>query len=284
MRACPFASTLSALLFAMAVALGGAIGVGAQSPPLSHGKVELIAEDDRFEADRVAWVGLLFDLEKGWHIYWVNPGDAGEPARIQWDLPAGFQAREIRWPTPLRLATGPLVDYGYEGRTLLPIPLQVPASYRPGAPATLAADVRYLVCREVCIPARTRVTLSTHSSASTPAELAARRELFRRARERWPRPMPATWKAHAGERRRQFVLTLQTGSQETATAAMFFPLERDQIDNAARQAVAPTGSNGLQITLKKSALLEKSISVLKGVVVLGPDRAFEIAAPVSASR
>ena len=282
MRACPFACAPSARLFALAVVLGSAAGVGAQSSPASYGKVELIAEDAALEADRVAWVGLLFDLEKGWHIYWVNPGDAGEPARIQWDLPMGFQAREIRWPTPRRLTTGALVDYGYEGRTLLPVPLQVPASYRPGAPATLAADVRYVVCREACIPARTRVTLSIQSGAITPAELAARRELFRRARERSPAPMPATWKAHAGERRGQFVLTLQTGSRETT--AMFFPLERDQIDNAAPQVVASTASNGLQMTLKKSDLLEKSISVLKGVVVLGPDRAFEIAAPVSPSR
>ena len=274
--------SLSALFLAAAVVPGSAVGVHAQSSPPSHGKVELIAEDAALEADRVTWVGLLFDLEKGWHIYWVNPGDAGEPARIQWDLPTGFQARAIRWPTPQRLTQGALVDYGYEGRTLLPVPIQVPASHQPGAPATLAADVRYVVCREVCIPARTRVTLSIPSPASTPADLAARGELFRRAREHSPAPMPATWRAHASERRGQFVLTLQTGSRETA--AMFFPLERDQIDNAARQVVAPAASNGLQMTLKKSGLLEKSISVLKGVVVLGPDRAFEIAAPVTPSR
>ena len=30
---------------------------------------------------------MLFDLEKGWHIYWVNPGDSGEPPKIQWQLP-----------------------------------------------------------------------------------------------------------------------------------------------------------------------------------------------------
>ena len=87
----------------MAVALGGGIEVGAQSSPAFHGKVDLIAEDDVLESDRVAWVGLLFDLEKGWHIYWVNPGDAGESPRIQWHLPTGFQAGDIRWPTPLRL-------------------------------------------------------------------------------------------------------------------------------------------------------------------------------------
>lgn len=281
-RTFPFICTRSKALFALAAALACATGVGAQAVPPSHGKVDLIAQDSTLEAGQVAWVGVLFDLETGWHIYWVNPGDAGEPPRIRWALPTGVQAGDIRWPTPRRLTTGALVDYGYEGRTLLPVPLQVPASYQPGAPATLAADVRYVVCREVCIPARARVTLTMPSGTSAPADLAARRELFRRADERSPQPMPATWKVQASEGNGQFVLSVQTASRETE--AVFFPLDRDQIDNAAVQVVVPTERDGLRITLKKSDSLVKSIRVLKGVVVFGPDRAFEIAAPVSARR
>jgi thiol:disulfide interchange protein DsbD len=266
----------------LAVLLACTSFVGAQSSPASHGKVDLVAQDSTLEANRVAWVGVLFDLEKGWHIYWVNPGDAGEPPRIQWDLPTGFRADGIRWPTPVRLIMGTLVDYGYEGRTLLPVPLQVPASYQPGARVTLTADVRYFVCREVCVPARARLSLSLPSGTSTPADLAARQELFRRAQEGSPKPMPATWKVQATESKNQFVLTVQTGSPETK--AVFFPLERDQVDNAASQIVVPTARDGLRMTLKKSELLEKSPSVLKGVVVFGPDRAFEVAAPVSPRR
>ena len=268
--------------FGLAVVLACAAGVGAQSSPPSHGKVDLIAQDGTLEANRVLWVGVQFDLEKGWHIYWVNPGDAGEPPRIQWELPTGFQAGGIRWPTPHRLTTGTLVDYGYEGRTLLPVPLEVPASYRPGAPVALAADVRYVVCREVCIPARRRVTLALPSTTSTPADVAARRELFRSAQEDSPKPMPSTWKVQASESNGRFVLSVQTGAQETN--AVFFPLERDQIDNAAPQIVVPTERDGLRVTLKKSDLLARSISVLKGVLVLGGNRAFEVVAPVSGRR
>src|SRR5689334_8947835 len=34
-------------------------------------------------------VGLLFDLEPGWHVYWTNAGDSGEPPTMKWTLPAG---------------------------------------------------------------------------------------------------------------------------------------------------------------------------------------------------
>jgi len=37
---------------------------------------------------------------------------------------------------------------------------------------------------------------------------------------------------------------------------------------------------GFRLRLQKSSQLTKSISVLKGLVVLGPGRAFEVAAPV----
>lgn len=278
-RVFPFTRALSEVLVAQAMVLACASGARAQSSPPSHGKVNLIALDSALEAGRLAWAGVLFDLEKGWHIYWVNPGDAGEPPRIQWNLPTGFQAGDIRWPVPRRLTTGTLVDYGYEGRTLLPVPLQVPASHKPGTPVVLAADVRYVVCREVCIPAKARLALSIPSGAGAAADFAARRELFGDAEARSPKPMPVAWKVQAIEGNGQFVLSVRTGSRETT--AVFFALDRDQIDNVAAQVVVPTARDGLRITLKKSDSLVGSISVLKGVVVFGPDRAFEIAAPVT---
>jgi len=249
-----------------------------QSAPIAHGTVRLVAQESTLEAGREAWVGVLFDLDQGWHIYWVNPGDAGEPPTIQWTLPPGFQAGSIRWPTPVRLKTGPLIDYGYEGRTLLPVPIQVPSGYKADGRVTLAADVRYFVCREVCIPVRVQLTQTIPSGADR-TDAAATRELFRKAREASPRPMPETWKVHATQANDRIVLVVQSGTAESE--ALFFPIDRDQIDNAAPQVITPMKGDGVRITLRRSAAAGKPISVLKGVVVLGRDRAFEIAAPLS---
>lgn len=268
-------------LFALALALSCASGSDAQTAGPAHANVDLVAENNSLEAGSVAWIGIFFDLESGWHIYWVNPGDAGDPPQVEWHLPPGFRAGDIRWPVPVRLPIGSLIDYGYQGRVLLAVPLQVPADYKPGAPSALTADVRYVICREVCIPAKAHIALLMPSGHRAPTETAARRELFRTARERWPKPLPAGWEIKASDDGSHVVLSIQTGQREAQ--ATFFPLDPDQIDNAAPQVVAPE-ERGARLTLQRSDPLLKPISMLKGIVVLAPDRAFEIAAPVAARR
>src|SRR6266851_5732139 len=85
-----------ALAVLVAMEFGG--WASAQTSPPSHTTVQLVAEDGAFKAGDSTWVGVLFDLEQGWHVYWVNPGDAGDPPRIQWELPAGFRVGDVRWP------------------------------------------------------------------------------------------------------------------------------------------------------------------------------------------
>jgi thiol:disulfide interchange protein DsbD len=46
---------------------------------IPHGTVELISGHDSIQPGRNFQLGLKFQLEKGWHIYWTNPGDAGQP-------------------------------------------------------------------------------------------------------------------------------------------------------------------------------------------------------------
>jgi DsbC/DsbD-like thiol-disulfide interchange protein len=264
----------------VALVLGFACGgiAAAQSFTAAHARVSLIAENNSLQPGQSAWVGVLFDLEKGWHIYWVNPGDSGERPKIQWQLPAGFQAKEIRWPTPVRLGTGTVIDYGYEGRVLLPVPMQIPADYKSGKPVMLSADIRYLICREVCIPAKAQASLAIPSANAS--GVAADRELFRSTFENSPKPLPVGWKAQASDMGGFFQLSLDTGTSESKAA--FFPLEEDQVDNAAPQGVTAT-ARGVQLKLKKSDQLLKPIAALKGVVVLSPGRAYEVSAPLTGS-
>ena len=268
-------------VFVLAVVLACAGGVRAQSFAATHAKVSLLAEQNAFDPGHTAWVGVLFDLEKGWHIYWVNPGDSGEAPKFQWQLPAGFRAGEVRWPVPVRIGTGIVIDYGYEGRVLLPLPLDVPATYKAGTPVTLTAEVHYLICRDVCIPAKTQIKLTWPPPSGAGGDAASRQNLFSATRARWPKPLEAGSKARVSDEGKSLVLNLETGTREAQ--ASFFPLDPDQIDNAGPQLVAAS-ANGARITLKKSDQLSKPISTLRGVVVLGSDRAFEISAPVAARR
>lgn len=120
------------------------------------------------------WLGLLIQHAPHWHTYWKNPGDSGLPTTLSWTLPQGVSAGAIEWPTPQRLPFGPLVNYGYEGALLLPVPILVADGFHaPSLDVKLRAD--WLVCKDVCIPQSGEFSLSvpaTPSTASHSAEFA----------------------------------------------------------------------------------------------------------------
>jgi DsbC/DsbD-like thiol-disulfide interchange protein len=268
---------LMMVILALAFAFAIAPRISAAPVEAPHTKIELIAEQSTVIPGKTIRAGVRFELENGWHIYWVNPGDSGEPPQVAWILPAGFRAGVIEWPLPERLQTSSIVDYGYENDVLLMVPLHVPAKLRTGSSVMIAANVNWLVCKDICIPAKAEVTL-TLPVAETPANQASEwRNLFSATSRKLPSKIPTDWKATADLEKKNFVLTLETGSR--VRGAKFFPLEPEQIKNDAAQNVTPI-TRGVRLKLVKSDGLLKPIAVLRGVVVLASGRAYEIAAPV----
>jgi thiol:disulfide interchange protein DsbD len=96
-----------------------------------HVHVQLVVPDGQISGG-TAEAGLYFKLEPGWHVYWKNAGDAGEPPHIKWTLPEGITAGPLQFPAPSRLPLGPLMDYGYEDEVLYPLTLNVAKTARPG--------------------------------------------------------------------------------------------------------------------------------------------------------
>jgi thiol:disulfide interchange protein DsbD len=251
---------------------------GATGP---HGSVELIAEQTSVQPARPLWVGLHFQLESGWHIYWTNPGDSGEPPRVKWNLPAGFQAGSLLWPIPRRIEDHSLIDYGYQNEVLLPVKINPPASLGGGADVALSATVSWLVCREICIPGRAALKLTLPIRKGTAGPPSPMHALFAKAQADLPRPAPQSWKVTAHLDEHQWVLSIDTGERETE--ATFFPLEPNQIENAAPQK-ASASSRGVQIELQRSDQLLKSPPRLTGVLVLAAQQGYLIDAPVTTSK
>ena len=99
-------------------------------------------------------LGLALEHQPGWHTYWKNPGDSGLPTTLAWTLPAGFSAGDLQWPAPQQLPLGPLMNYGYAGKVLLPVALSVPpsAAAAPSGVVQIRLRADWLVCKEICIP------------------------------------------------------------------------------------------------------------------------------------
>jgi thiol:disulfide interchange protein/DsbC/DsbD-like thiol-disulfide interchange protein len=116
------------------------------------------------------WLGLRLKHQPHWHTYWKNPGDSGLPTTLTWTLPAGLQAGDIAWPTPQKIRIDTLVNLGYEGEVLLPVPVTVAPDFKPGPLArdvTVQLSAMWLVCREECIPQEGQFTLRIPVQGST---------------------------------------------------------------------------------------------------------------------
>lgn len=130
-------------------------------------RAELVAHaPDGVVPGRTIALGLLIDHQPGWHTYWKNPGDAGLPTTFAWTLPAGVSAGEIAWPTPQRVPLGPLMNYGYDGRLLLPVELAVPQGFAAEA-LEVALRAEWLVCRDICIPEGGEFSLQVPAQAAS---------------------------------------------------------------------------------------------------------------------
>jgi DsbC/DsbD-like thiol-disulfide interchange protein len=250
----------------------------AAEPPAGGRRAELrlLAEMRAVPASGTSWVGLHVALRPGWHTYWTNPGDSGESVRITWKLPSGMVPGDIVWPAPHRFANPPFMDFGYEGEVLLLIPITT-ADLARTASVSLEADVRLLVCKDVCVPERSTVTITLPVS-QMPEKRPEVEPLFAEARRRVPRPPPASWRLRALARDRSVILTIDTG--QPPRAIEFFPLRPLEIRHAAPQAYRRV-STGASLTLEVDERRRESPSRLTGVLVIDHEEPVTVDVPVS---
>jgi thiol:disulfide interchange protein DsbD len=230
-RSCGFLSAVAALAL-------GAPSAGAQTPPARHVKVSLLADVEAVRPGQPLTLGILLEMESGWHTYWRNPGDSGLPTRVRWDLPQGFAAGELQWPYPGRFKTGPLVSYGYEHEVLLPVEVRVPPSI--GTPEVrVAARVDWLECQEACLPGRADVLLALPVRATSgPGPHAAR---FAETRRRLPARDPG-WRISASAAPRGLSLVVRSPRGAVLRDAYFYSITPRVLDYAKPQPLAREGA------------------------------------------
>ena len=146
------ACVASAATLALVAGPAGAqtAGRGSRTGQGPHVRVELIA-DHAAPAPGMR-LGLKFDLDPDWHIYWQNPGDSGGPPEVAWTFPPGMMAAGIEWPAPERINIGGLVNYGYHNSVVLPVVVAVAADARIPQELTIKASVRWMACANLCVP------------------------------------------------------------------------------------------------------------------------------------
>lgn len=179
----------------------------ALDPPaqVQHARARLIALQPAVVPGTVLMLGVTFDIDPGWHLYWNGLNDTGLPPRVDLALPDGFEAGKILWPAPTRYITGDrdLLDHIYKDRVTLIIPVRVPEKIDMTGlvhrSIQIRASVEWLVCDEACLSEFAELTLDLpvrrHVMVDSPDG-----PLFAKARTRLPKaikpahsPISARW-------------------------------------------------------------------------------------------
>src|SRR5579859_3341759 len=109
-------------------------------------------------------LGLEFELQPDWKIYWRSPGDAGYPPAIDWKGSDNLADTVISWPAPHRFSISGLETMGYKAHVILPLVARV---NDPAQPLILRAAVDYLTCAVVCVPQHADLSMALPSGPST---------------------------------------------------------------------------------------------------------------------
>lgn len=114
--------------------------------------VRLVADTAEIEPGSIFRVGVRFEIEDGWHIYWRYPGGAGLATAVDFELPEGFTAGQLLWPLPIAFDQSEgIPGYGYEDSVLLAADVETPAAFDQSTPGRLRAEVSWLACKGVCV-------------------------------------------------------------------------------------------------------------------------------------
>ena len=111
-------------------------------------------------------LGVELVMDPGWHTYYLHSGEAGMPSKIEWELPAGFKASSLMWEKPHKFNDSDIVTFGYSDRTVLASTIEAPAGLKPGQKIELKAKVKWLSCKDICVPGSAPVQLTLPVAAA----------------------------------------------------------------------------------------------------------------------
>ncbi|MCK6476917.1 MAG: hypothetical protein L6Q35_08815 [Phycisphaerales bacterium] len=154
--------------------------------PQQRARISLVSEYASVAPGSTFSLGVRFDIDDQWHIYWNGVNDSGQPPKITWTLPPGWTASEFRWPAPTRHAVDIVLDHIYEDGVTLLTTITVPKDYT--GPADIKADGTWMICKDVCLIQRGSAELSLTCSA-TPVASPDGAAIIRDAQSRVPKPL-----------------------------------------------------------------------------------------------
>jgi thiol:disulfide interchange protein DsbD len=233
-------------------------------------QVKLILEEETIQPGRPFWAAIHLKHQEHWHTYWKNPGDSGMPTAVEWNLPEGFTANPIVWPTPKKFIVNEAIGYGYENDTVLLVQLTPPQTLPQSTDSVaLSANFRWVVCSDAqCIMGEFSTSTQLKMASAQPKINEDVTHIFTHARQQLPAKHENVQASRKGSHI-ELRFQLPEGSADHHQGKIsFFPENNDVVDHA----IEPIPFEGSQASNHYTVFLKSSANIqekdLKGLVVI----------------
>ncbi len=131
-------------------------------------KVDLVNLTPDVRPGETALIAMRFRCDPHFHIYWHNPGDAGQAPTVEWKEKSGADIGAFIWPGPKLIDQSGVMNFVYEDETLLLMKVKVPADAK-GA-LMFKGKAEWLECDDTgCWPHDKQVELAVKVGAGNVA-------------------------------------------------------------------------------------------------------------------
>jgi thiol:disulfide interchange protein DsbD len=108
---------------------------------------ECVADSTAIEPGKPFTVALHLRIADNWHVYWLNPGDAGAATTLKITVPDGFTVSAVQYPVPEKLAIpGGLTIFAYEKEALFTATITPPRNLAGLTSVPISAAAAWCVC------------------------------------------------------------------------------------------------------------------------------------------
>jgi len=122
----------------------------------AESQVRIISPSTHINNQNELYLGLQYQLKKGWKTYWLSPGEGGFPQDIDWSKSKNIKKIEVLWPTPNEFEILGFKSLGYFDEVVFPLKTTIENIEKE---TSVVLDVNYLTCKDICIPGSAHLEL-----------------------------------------------------------------------------------------------------------------------------
>ncbi len=128
--------------------------------------IEILSSHETLSKGDTLFGAIKINPAKGWHIYWLNPGDVGQATELKLEI-SGSHSKEIEplYPLPKLFIDEGIATYNYYGMQFFPFKFIVPKDFESNR-LNLELSAKWLVCKHKCVPGKAKLSITLPVTAN----------------------------------------------------------------------------------------------------------------------